>query len=396
MNPKIPFNKPFIVGKELYYIAQAVAFGNIAGDGHFTQQCSKLLEDQFKIPKVLMTTSCTSALEMAALLANLGPGDEVIMPSFTFVSTANAVVRIGATPVFVDIRPDTLNIDCSAIEQAITPRTRAIFPVHYAGVGCDMDRIQWIARERRLTVLEDAAQGVNAFWKNRALGSIGAAGTFSFHETKNYICGEGGALCINDPNLIERAEIIRDKGTNRKQFFRGQVDKYTWVDVGSSYVPSEICSAFLFAQLEMLDVISERRRAIYDGYQVQLAPLEKEGFLSLPHVPAECTSNYHLFYILLPDAATRDGLMLHLRKQGILAVFHFVPLHSSPMGRKVGKTAGPLPVTDSVSSRLLRLPMYYDLSEEDQTRVVETIRSYLGSREVRNAGPLTLAAGAAS
>jgi dTDP-4-amino-4,6-dideoxygalactose transaminase len=245
MQPAIPFNKPFIVGKELYYIAQAVAFGNIAGDGHFTQACSRLLEQTFGIPKVLLTPSCTAALEMAALLLDLGPDDEVILPSFTFVSTANAFVRLGARPVFVDIRPDTLNLDPEAVDRAVTPRTRAIFPVHYAGVGCDMDAILAVARRHGLRVVEDAAQGVNAFYKGRALGSIGDLGAYSFHETKNFICGEGGALCLNDPASIERAEILRDKGTNRKQFFRGAVDKYTWVDIGSSYVPSEICSAFL-------------------------------------------------------------------------------------------------------------------------------------------------------
>jgi dTDP-4-amino-4,6-dideoxygalactose transaminase len=377
---EIPFNKPFIVGKELFYIAQAVTLGNIAGDGHFTQSCSRLLEDRFGIRKVLMTSSCTAALEMAAMLCDLGPGDEVILPSFTFVSTANAVVRLGARPVFVDVRPDTLNIDEVAVEKAVTPRTRAIFPVHYAGVGCAMDRIMGIARRHGLAVVEDAAQGVNAFCNGRALGSIGTLGTFSFHETKNYICGEGGALCLNDPGLVERAEIIRDKGTNRRQFLRGQVDKYTWVEVGSSYVPSEICSAFLFAQLEMLDAISERRRQIHARYSERLAPLEEDGLLCLPHVPDECASNYHLFYILLPDVKTRDGLMMHLRENGILAVFHYVPLHSSPMGRRFGYQEGQLPVTESVSQRLLRLPLYHELKEEEQGRVVTEITAFLEPR----------------
>jgi dTDP-4-amino-4,6-dideoxygalactose transaminase len=386
MQSQIPFNKPFIVGKELFYIAQAVTLGNIGGDGHFTQGCSRLLEQRFGIRKVLMTPSCTAALEMAAMLCNLGSGDEVILPSFTFVSTANAVVRLGARPVFVDIRPDTLNIDEAAVEQAVTARTRAIFPVHYAGVGCGMARILAVARRQGLAVVEDAAQGVNAFWQGQALGSIGTLGTYSFHETKNYICGEGGALCLNDPALIERAEIIRDKGTNRKQFFRGQVDKYTWVDVGSSYVPSEICCAFLFAQLEQLDAITERRRQIYRRYQERLAPLEEEGLLRLPHLPGECESNYHLFYILLPDAATRDGLIDHLRQNGILAVFHYVPLHSSPMGRSFGYEEGQLPVTESVSGRLLRLPFYYDLTEEEQERVVGAIKVYLEAQAARGWG----------
>jgi dTDP-4-amino-4,6-dideoxygalactose transaminase len=379
---EIPFNKPFIVGKELFYIAQAVTLGNIGGDGHFTRACSRLLEERFAIRKVLMTPSCTAALEMAAMLCDLGPGDEVILPSFTFVSTANAVVRLGARPVFVDVRPDTLNIDEAAVERAVTPRTRAIFPVHYAGVGCDMGRIMAVGRRHGLAVVEDAAQGVNASWGGRALGSIGNLGTYSFHETKNYICGEGGALCINDPALIERADIIRDKGTNRKQFLRGQVDKYTWVDVGSSYVPSEICSAFLFAQLEMLDAISERRRRIYGRYQEWLAPLTEAGLLRLPHVPDECDSNYHLFYVLLPDQQTRDALMAHLRENGILAVFHYVPLHSSPMGRTFGYEEGQLPVTESVSGRLLRLPLYHDLTEADQRRVADEVTSFLLSRSV--------------
>jgi len=387
MQPSIPFNKPFIVGKELFYIAQAVTYGNIAGDGHFTQQCSSLLEQRFGIRKVLLTPSCTAALEMAAMLCDLGPGDEVILPSFTFVSTANAVVRLGARPVFVDIRADTLNMDEDAIERAVTPRTRAVFPVHYAGVGCAMDTILAVAARHGFKVLEDAAQGVNAFYNGKALGSIGALGAYSFHETKNYICGEGGALCINDPALIDRAEIIRDKGTNRKQFFRGAVDKYTWVDVGSSYVPSEICSAFLYAQLELMDAITERRREIYRSYKVQLRPLEEEGLLRLPRVPEDCDSNYHLFYILLPDEPTRDALLAHLRQNGILAVFHYIPLHTSPMGRKFGYEDGQLPVTEAMSGRLLRLPFYYDLTAQEQGRVVEAITTFLKARAVRRVSP---------
>ena len=374
---RIPFNKPFVAGKELYYIAQAVTLGNIGGDGYFTQQCSKLMEERFGIHKVLMTPSCTAALEMAAVLCDLGPGDEVILPSFTFVSTANAFVRLGAKPVFVDIRPDTLNIDAELIEAAISPRTKAIFPMHYAGVGCDMDRIMAIARKHGLMVVEDAAQGVHAFRRGRALGSIGHLGAYSFHETKNYICGEGGALCINSPELVQRAEIIRDKGTNRQQFFRGQVDKYTWVDVGSSHVPSEICCAFLYAQLEMLDGIAGRRRVIFEVYRSALAELESKGLVRLPHFPPECESNYHMFYILLPDEPTRNALMDHLRRQDIHAVIHYVPLHTSPMGRKFGYSHGDLPITEDLSSRLLRLPFYYEITDEEQLRVVQRVKTFL-------------------
>lgn len=368
----IPFNKPFIAGKELYYIAQAVTFGNISGDGHFTKACSRLLEERFGINKVLLTPSCTAALEMAAMLCELGPGDEVIMPSYTFVSTASAVARLGAKPVFVDIRPDTLNIDETLIEDAITERTKAIFVVHYAGVACEMDRIMAIARGHKLLVVEDAAQGVNAFYSGRALGSIGHLGCYSFHETKNYICGEGGALCINDDRFRERAEILRDKGTNRQKFFRGEVDKYTWVDIGSSYVPSEICSAFLYGQLEMLDAISQRRREIYDTYRRGLRTLQAEGLLRLPHVPEDCDSNFHMFYVLLPTGKQRDDLLEELRQHGVRSVFHYVPLHSSPMGRQLcGERI--LPVTEDLSARLIRLPMFYDVSKDEMTKVIQLI-----------------------
>jgi dTDP-4-amino-4,6-dideoxygalactose transaminase len=384
MPGSIPFNKPFIVGKELYYVAQAVTYGNIAGDGHFTQNCRRLLEERFGISRVLMTPSCTAALEMAALLCRLQSGDEVILPSFTFVSTASAVVRLGVRPVFVDIRPDTLNLDEELIEREITPRTRAIFPVHYAGIGCNMDRIMGLARQYDLQVVEDAAQGVNAFYRDQALGSIGHLGTYSFHETKNYICGEGGALCINNPELIERAEILRDKGTNRKQFFRGQVDKYTWVDIGSSYVPSEICCAFLYAQLEMMDLITERRRRLDRFYREHLGPLEGEGLLRMPRAPEDCAGNYHMFYILLPSMAVRDALMAHLKQNGILAVFHYIPLHTSPVGQSFGYQEGSLPVTEDVSGRLLRLPFYYDLTEEDQARVVSVLAAFLRRLALRS------------
>lgn len=390
MSAKIPFNKPFIAGRELYYIAQAVTFGNLAGDGAFTQKCCRLLEQRFRIPQVLLTPSCTAALEMAAMLCDLGPDDEVILPTYTFVSTANAIVRLGARPVFVDSRPDTLNIDDALIEEAITPKTKAIIVVHYAGVGCEMDRILTIARQYGLKVIEDAAQGVNAFYNGNALGSLGDMGTYSFHETKNFSCGEGGALCINDPALVERAEIIRDKGTNRRQFFRGQVDKYTWVDIGSSYVPSEITSAYLFGQLEQMDEITQRRRQIYQFYRLHLKHLEAEGLLRLPRIPEDCESNFHLFFLLLPTAATRDALMAHLKSQGILAVFHYIPLHSSPMGLKFGYHEGGLPVAEDLAARLLRLPLFHDLTEDEQQRIVDCIAEFLRRESPRVSVPVDL------
>lgn len=384
MMSSIPFNKPFVAGKELYYIAQAVTFGNLGGDGYFTQQCTRLLEERFDIHKVLLTPSCTAALEMAAMLCDLAPGDEVILPSYTFVSTANAFVREGAKPVFVDIRPDTLNLDENLIEEAITPRTKVICAVHYAGVACEMQRILALAEKHGLLVVEDAAQGVNAFYNGRPLGSLGHLGTYSFHETKNYICGEGGALAINAPEMVQRAEIIRDKGTNRQQFFRGQADKYTWVDIGSSYVPSEIAIAFLYGQLEMLDQIADRRRQIYQFYRRQLKPLEAEGLVRLPVTPEDCTSNYHMFYILVRNEATRDALLDELKANDIHAVFHYVPLHSSPMGRKLGHAVGDLPVTEELGGRLLRLPFFYEITEDEQRRVVETIRKFLESSPREN------------
>jgi dTDP-4-amino-4,6-dideoxygalactose transaminase len=377
MSITIPFNKPFIAGRELFYVAQAVTFGKLAGDGEFTQGCSRLMEDRFRIGKVLMTPSCTAALEMAAMLLDIGPGDEVILPSYTFVSTANAFVRLGAKPVFVDIRPDTLNIDETLIEAAITPNTKAIVPVHYAGVACEMDRILTIAQKYGVPVVEDAAQGVHAYYNGKALGSLGAMGTYSFHETKNYICGEGGALTINDPKYIERAEILRDKGTNRRQFFRGQVDKYTWVDVGSSYVPSELCSAFLFAQLEMMDEIAERRRNIYSTYRRLLKPLEAEGLCRLPQIPEDCDSNYHMFYILVKNVETRNTVLEELDRLGIRAVFHYVPLHTSPMGQTFGYHDGDLPVTEDLAARLIRLPMFYAIEGEQQIRVAEAVEQLL-------------------
>ena len=377
MQSKIPFNKPHVTGKELSYISKAIAEGKIAADGYFTRNCASLLKERFGIFRVLMTPSCTAALEMGAMLCDLARGDEVILPSFTFVSTANAIIRLGARPVFVDIRPDTLNLDESLIEKAITDKTRAIFPVHYAGVSCEMDTIAATARKHGLVVVEDAAQGVNAFYNGLPLGALGHLGTYSFHDTKNYVCGEGGALCINSEAMAERAEIIREKGTNRSQFFRGEVDKYTWVDVGSSYLPSEIACAFLYAQLEAMDEITERRRQVYEFYRDRLSPLEERGLARLPVVPQECKINYHLFYILLGDAATRDGLMAYLKENGIQAVFHYVPLHTSPMGKSFGYKEGDLPLTEDLSARLLRLPFYYDITEEEQMRVVGRVSEFL-------------------
>jgi dTDP-4-amino-4,6-dideoxygalactose transaminase len=379
MEIHIPFNKPFIAGRELDYIAQAVALINLAGDGLFTQQCCRLLEQALGIPRVLLTPSCTAALEMAALLCDLQPGDEVILPSFTFVSTAAAFVRAGAQPVFVDIRPDTLNLDENLIEAAITDRTKVIVPVHYGGVACQMDRILSIARAHRLLVVEDAAQAVNSFYEGRALGSIGDLGCYSFHETKNFISGEGGALCVNRVDLVERAEIIRDKGTNRQKFFRGQVDKYTWVDLGSSYVASELIGAFLYGQLERMQAISTRRRQIYEFYQQSFEPLAADGLVQLPCIPPACTTNFHLFYLLTRDAATRDGLLTHLNSRGIGAVFHYVPLHSSPMGHKLGCASTKLPVTDSICARLIRLPFFYAITPEEQSEVVREVTAYLCS-----------------
>ena len=378
MTAPIPFNKPFIVGKELEYIAQAVSFGNIGADGVFTRKCCELLERELRIESVLMTPSCTAALEMAAMLCDFRPGDEVIMPSFTFVSTANAVVRTGARPVFVDVRPDTLNMDERAVEAALTDRSRAILPVHYAGVACEMDSILDIAKDHNLMVIEDAAQAVNAYYRDRALGSIGDLATFSFHETKNYICGEGGALCVNRPDLIDRARVIRDKGTNRQKFIAGEVAKYSWIDVGGSYVPSEIVCAFLLGQLEAMATITQRRCAMFRRYQQGLQSLQQQEIAQLPHTPAHCRSNCHLYYLVVRDQATRDGLLQHLRDQSIHAVFHYVPLHSSLMGNRYGFHEGDLPVTESISARLVRLPMYHELQETQQQRIIDEVLRYLG------------------
>lgn len=386
---RIPFNKPAIVGSELIYVGQAVAGGHASGDGPFTRRAQKLMQERFGARRVLLTTSCTAALEMAALLCGLGPGDEVILPSYTFVSTANAIALRGATPVFVDIRSDTLNIDERLIEAAVTPRTRAIFPVHYAGVACEMDEIMAIAKRHDLLVVEDAAQGVFAQYKGRWLGSIGHMGCYSFHETKNFSCGEGGALVVNDPAFEARAEILREKGTNRSQFLRGQVDKYTWVDIGSSYVPSDMLAAFLLGQLENMEKITTRRGEIFHRYAARLAPLASKGLIRAPIIPQHCATNHHMFYILAADLEERTALIAHLREAGILAVFHYVPLHSSPFAKSLGSPVISLPATDDASSRLLRLPMYYDLTNSQVDQVVDSV---LGFYENKARNPATTVA----
>lgn len=377
MKYEIPFNRPFMVGKELEYIRQAVEQGHLAGDGPFTKKCHEWMERAFEARKVLLTPSCTAALELAALLCNLEPGDEIILPSYTFVSSANAFVLRGAKPVFVDIRPDTLNIDEKLIPGAITARTRAIVPTHYAGVACEMDTIMKVASDHALTVIEDAAQGVNATYKGRFLGTLGHVGCYSFHETKNLISGEGGALVLNRAEDVERAEIMREKGTDRSKFFRGEVDKYTWVDVGSSYLPSEIVAAFLYAQLEECEQITQQRRAIYTYYAANLEPLERRGLLRLPYSPPECVGNAHMFYLLLRDAKCRDGLLSFLKARSILGVFHYVPLHTSPMGQRFGYREGDLPLTEDLSRRLVRLPFYFGLRSTEQDRVIGAINSFL-------------------
>jgi dTDP-4-amino-4,6-dideoxygalactose transaminase len=364
----IPFNKPFMTGRELWYIAQAHTNGHLSGDGQFTKNCRRWLEQNTGTGLALLTHSCTAALEMAAILANLQPGDEVIMPSYTFVSTANAFVMRGAVPVFVDIRPDTLNIDETKIEAAITPRTRAIVPVHYAGVACEMDVIMDIADRHNLIVIEDAAQAIMSTYKGRPLGSIGHLGAFSFHETKNVIAGEGGALLVNDPEFAERAEIIREKGTNRSRFFRGQVDKYTWVDVGSSYLPGEVIAAFLWAQMEEAENITARRLAIWDEYHALLAPLESAGLLRRPVVPEGRTHNAHMYYILLPSLDQRSTVIEQMKSRGIMTVFHYVPLHSAPAGLQYARHHGSMEHTDTLSASLLRLPLW--LGHPDLARTV--------------------------
>lgn len=373
MAQRVSFNRPTVVGPEFEYLSQALARGHLSGNGDFTKRCQGLLGERLGAARALLTHSATAALEMAAILADLAPGDEVILPSFTFCSTANAFVLRGAIPVFVDIRPDTLNIDEALIERAVTPRTRAICVVHYAGVGARMDAILDIASRRKLVVIEDAAQALHASFRGRPLGSFGALSAFSFHETKNLISGEGGALVVNDAALAGRAEIIWEKGTNRAQFQRGEVAKYTWVDVGSSFLPSELTAAFLLAQLEAGPGITARRLAAWRRYHDALAPLEVAGRLLRPRVPEDCQHNGHIYYVLLRDGTRRDAALRQLAEHGINAVMHYVPLHSSPAGLRYGRTDGPLPVTDELSSRLIRLPLHPQLDEADQARVVEAL-----------------------
>ncbi len=372
----IPFNKSSLVGRELEYIAQAMASGQIAGDQTFSRRCQNLIEETLGVPKVLVTTSCTHALEMCALLLDIQPGDEVIVPSFTFVSTANAFALRGARIVFADIRPDTLNIDESQLEALITPRTKVILVVHYAGVGCEMNEIMDIASHHAITVIEDNAHGLFGKYKSRWLGTFGNLATQSFHETKNITCGEGGALLINEPKYIERAEIIREKGTNRSRFFRGQVDKYTWVDLGSSYVVSDVLAGFLYAQLEAWPEIQKKRQLIWERYYAGLGQWANLHGIRLPMVPSYCEQTYHMFYLLLPSLSLRQKLIAHLKQRGILAVFHYLPLHLSEYGRRWGGKPGDCPVTEDLSDRLLRLPFYNALERADQGRVVEALLEF--------------------
>ena len=372
----IPFNRPHLTGRELEYIRQAHANAHLSGDGPFTRRCQEWLEQAFACPKALLTHSCTAALEMSALLADIAPGDEVVMPSFTFVSTANAFVLRGGVPVFVDIRADTLNIDEAAIEAAITPRTRAIVVVHYAGVACEMDAITAVARRRHLMLIEDAAQALGAAYKGRPLGSFGELAAVSFHETKNVISGEGGALLVNAEALAERADIVREKGTNRSKFFRGEVDKYTWVDIGSSFLPSDIVAAFLWAQLEQAEAICAARRRLWDRYHEAFADLERAELVRRPQVPPGASANAHCYFLILPDAARRSRFIERLRQDNVNTVFHYVPLHSSPAGRRYGRASGSMALTDTMSERLVRLPLWIGL-EAQQDYVIDCCRRAL-------------------
>ncbi len=374
----IPFNRPWIGPREQHYLAEALRARWLAGDGPFSERCARWLQERFGLGPVLMTPSGTAALELAAILCQLQSGDEVLMPSFTFVSTANAVMRCGARPVFVEIRGDTLNMDETLLDQARTERTRAVFPVHYAGVGCEMDAILAWARTHHLWVIEDAAQAVNAFYRGRPLGSFGDAAVYSFHETKNYTCGEGGALCVNRHQWLERAYILRDKGTNRRHFLQGQVDRYTWHDVGSSFVAAELLMAFLWAQLEQVDELTERRRVIFERYRQELDVCQTRGDLRLPYWPDYCQPNYHMFYVLAESESTRNALLAFLSGRGIQAAFHYVPLHCSPMGQRLGYQPGMLPITERVSSCLLRLPMYAGLTPTEQQQVIDAVRAFFG------------------
>ncbi len=372
----IGFNVPPVIGTEEEYVKQAIEAHKICGDGKFTKKCKEWMENKFNAEEVLLTTSCSSALEMSALLADIKPGDEVIMPAFTFVSTANAFVLRGAKIVFVDIRPDTMNIDENLIEAAITDRTKAIVPVHYAGVACEMDKILGIAKKHNLLVIEDAAQGVMAKYKDKYLGTIGDIGCYSFHETKNYSSGEGGAVVFKDNRYTEMAEIIREKGTNRSKFFRGQVDKYTWVECGSSYLPSDINAAYLWAELEQADKINDNRLATWNYYNENLKILEDEGYIQRPYIPEECKHNAHMYYIKAKDLEERTNLIKYLKENGVQAVFHYIPLHTAPAGIKYGRFNGEDKYTTKESNRLLRLPMYYNLQKEDAEKVVQTIKDF--------------------
>jgi dTDP-4-amino-4,6-dideoxygalactose transaminase len=393
----IPFNRPLILDAGYDNLRQAVAQGHLSGDGPFTRRCHALLEKALGVPRVLLTTSCTHALELAALLLNIRPGDEVIVPSFTFVSTVNAFVLRGAQPVFIDVRPDTLNMDEARLERLLTPRTSAVVPVHYAGVGCDLDVIGRIAGRHGVPVVEDNAHGLFGGYRGRPLGTFGCLATLSFHETKNFSCGEGGALLINDERFAERAEILREKGTDRNRFFRGQVDKYTWRDLGSSYLPSDALAALLLAQLEERDRIQARRRALWNRYADELADWADVGGVRLPVVPPECEQAHHLFYLLMPTAERRQALLDHLRSNGVHAIFHYLPLHLSEMGRRFGGRDGDCPVTEAVSDRLVRLPLFFGLGDEEQERIIEATRAFQGGRiHVRADDPLRFRDGRAA
>lgn len=372
----IPFNKPPYIGKESEYVLDAVNKGHISGDGEYTKKCAKKLEELSGTKRALLTTSCTHATEMAALLSDIKPGDEVIMPSYTFVSTADAFVLRGAIPVFVDIRPDTMNIDETLIEDAITLKTKAIVPVHYAGVGCEMDTIMDIARRHNLTVIEDAAQAIASTYKGKALGTFGDFGCYSFHETKNISMGEGGTLLIQNEDMIEPAEIIREKGTNRAKFFRGQIDKYTWVNYGSSYLPSDMNAAYLWAQLENIDIIQKKRLSVWNRYKEGLSELEKKEYIEFGVIPDGCTNNAHMFYIKVSDLETRTELISYLKEKGIMAVFHYVPLHSAPAGRKFGRFNGEDRYTTKESERLVRLPLFYSISDEEVEYIIDKLKAY--------------------
>ena len=373
---KVDFNRPVVLGRELEYIQQAIDNGHISGDGPFTKKCHTFLERELGVPKALLTTSCTHALEMAALLLDIQPGDEIIIPDFTFVSTVNAFVLRGARPVFLDIRPDTLNLDESGLEAAITPGTRAIVPVHYAGVGCEMDAILEIADRHHLAVIEDNAHGLFGKYKGKYLGTFGSMASQSFHETKNFTSGEGGALLINDPRLVERAEIVREKGTNRSRFFRGQVDKYTWVDIGSSYLPSDILAAFLLAQFEQRQKIQLHRRQVWEIYYAGLNDWAKAHDVQLPQVPGHCEQSYHMFYLLLPTLDLRQRLITYLRERGIYSVFHYLPLHLSEMGQSFGGKPGDCPITERVSDQLVRLPFHNALTSAEQEQVIDLLQQF--------------------